>query len=103
MIVVLWYTTEKGSNCPINDVITDISDCIHASKKLDFVCGGNNKCGTIKEHADMPAGCFYTSRDHSSLNQVILPNKTQPENHAGGICSITSTFIQYFVLIGLIQ
>ena len=95
MVEVLWYTTEKGSNCPINDVTAHLSACIHASEELGYRCGYNHKCnGIISDPLSNPAGCFYTNKEDSFLNTVILPYKTMPNEHTGGICSMISMSTQ---------
>ena len=94
-VVVLRYTMKSGSNCPLNDVTASLSSCVQASTELGYTC---DTLVAPSKHTNKPAGCFYTSPEHSRFNKIISPSKTVPENDklSGGICSMISMVLLPF-------
>ena len=92
---VVWYTTARGSNCPINDVIMDSASCIIASEELGLTC----TAGCVgRRKTTRPAGCHYLESHHSYLNGQTLPSETTPKFDSGAICAKSSKFMQFLFI-----
>ena len=84
IIAEKWYKTEKGRNCPSNDVIRDGLMCRSASETLGLKC---STCeDSITRSTIRPAGCYFYGDFDTNFNLVVQTSETNPESHTGGIC-----------------
>ena len=72
---VEYYKSEKGTHCPVNDIIGDHTTCKIASKKLGLQC---STCHMVGHQWNQwkPAGCYWWNKfgNLAYFNEMTSPH-----------------------------
>ena len=84
----VYQATQQHANCEHDSIISDINQCVTASKKL------NRKYIGRTTSSSRPAGCYYGSNERAYFNTITDPSFTWPKKFGdrGGICITESTW-----------